>query len=201
MESLSMRKRTLPVILVVAAVLLLGGCAQYQWKGTLYEPANAAPEIDGVNWDGSSFKLSELKGKPVLLFFGYTNCPDVCPTTLAEMRVLRQNLGANADKTAFVYVTVDPERDTVARLKEFIPLFDKAFYGIHVNEGELETVKKGYGVYAEKVFKDPSNPAAGYSVDHTARLYLVDPAGRLAASYPYGTDVADIQKDVEHLIK
>ncbi len=70
-----------------------------------------------------------------------------------------------------------------------------------MNEGELETVKKGYGVYAEKVFKDPNNPAAGYSVDHTARLYLVDPAGRLAASYPYGTDVADIQKDVEHLIK
>ncbi len=95
-----MRQRTLPAILVGRRrVLLLGGCAEYQWKGTLYEPANAAPEIDGVNWDGSSFKLSQLKGKPVLLFFGYTNCPDVCPTTLAEMRVLRQNLGANADKT------------------------------------------------------------------------------------------------------
>lgn len=196
-----MHKRVKLLIRFAAVALLLTACAQYQWKGTLYEPANPAPEINGVNWDGSNFSLSRLKGKPVLLFFGYTNCPDVCPTTLAEMRVLRQNLGAKADKMAFVYVTVDPERDTVARLKEFIPLFDPAFYGVHTNDAELETVKKGYGVYAEKVYKDPNNPAAGYSVDHTARLYLVDPEGRLAASYAYGTDVQDIQKDVEHLIK
>jgi protein SCO1/2 len=137
----------------------------------------------------------------VLLFFGYTNCPDVCPTTLAEMRVLRENLGEKADKMAFVYVSVDPERDTVARLKEYIPQFDPAFYGVHVNSIDLGPIKQGYGVVAEKTYLDSSDPSKGYSVDHTARTYLIGPAGRLATSYPFGTDLAEIQKDVEYLIR
>lgn len=196
-----MRKQVSLLVLLAAVALLLGGCKSYEYHGTLYEPAEAAPGINGVNYDGTSFDLSKLQGRPVLLFFGYTNCPDVCPTTLAEWRVLRQNLGANADKAAFVYVSVDPDRDTVSRLKEYIPLFDPAIYGVHVDNAALETVKQGYGVYAEKVYKDPQNPAAGYSVDHTARTYLISPDGKLTATYPYQTDVADIQKDIEHLIK
>lgn len=196
-----MRKALVLFIVLAAALLLLAGCKGYQLHGSPYNPPTAAPAISGLNYDGSNFALSQLQGKPVLLFFGYTNCPDVCPTTLAEMRQLRQNLGAKADKMAFVYVSVDPERDTVARLKEFVPVFDPAFYGVHVNSIDLETVKKGYGVYAEKVYTDPNNPSAGYSVDHTARLYLIGPAGRLATSYAYQTDLADIQKDVEYLIR
>jgi protein SCO1 len=186
----------------MAGAFLVAGCAgAYEYHGATYQPPAAATPISGVNWDGADFNLSQLQGKPVLLFFGYTNCPDVCPTTLAEMRVLRQNLGPKADKMAFVYVSIDPERDTVARLKEFIPLFDPAFYGVHVDESALGPVKDGYGVYAEKVYKDANNPSAGYSVDHTARTYLVSPDGKLTASYPYQTDIADIQKDVEHFIK
>lgn len=189
------------LIALAAMLLLLAGCENYQLHGSPYEPPQPAPAIDGINWDGTNFSLSQLQGKPALLFFGYTNCPDVCPTTLAEMRVLRQNLAANADKMAFVYVSVDPERDTVARLKEFIPQFDPAFYGVHVNSIDLETIKQGYGVIAEKVYRDPNDRAAGYAIDHTARLYLIGPAGRLATSYPYGTDIANIQKDVEYLIR
>jgi protein SCO1/2 len=185
---------------LITLTLILAGCRPYQFHGTPYDPPAAAPPIGGANYDGSSFNLSQLHGKPVLIFFGYTNCPDVCPTTLAEMRQLRQNMGAKADKMAFVYVSVDPDRDTVARLNQFIPLFDRAFYGVHVDSPALETVKQGYGVYAEKVYTDPNNPAAGYSVDHTARLYLISPDGKLVVSYLYQTDIADIQKDVEHLI-
>ncbi len=196
-----MRKHMTLALALVAVALLFAGCQGYQFHGSPYTPPQPAPAISGLNWDGANFSLSQLQGKPVLLFFGYTNCPDVCPTTLAEMRVLRQNLGAKADKMAFAYISVDPERDTVARLKEFIPLFDPAFYGVHVNSIDLEAIKQGYGVVAEKVYKDPNNTAAGYTVDHTARLYLIGPAGRLATSYPYGTDVKDIQKDVEYLIR
>jgi protein SCO1 len=196
-----MQKHAKILVVVAVVAVVLAGCGAYQYQGTPYEPPQAATPIAGVNWDGSQFSLSQLQGKPVLLFFGYTNCPDVCPTTLAEMRVLRQNLGAKAEKMAFVYVSVDPERDTVARLKEFIPVFDPAFYGVHVDSPELETIKKGYGVYAEKVYKDPSDPSKGYSVDHTARTYLISPSAQLVASYPYGTDVESIGKDVEHLIK
>ena len=196
-----MRKPITVLLTFAALALILAGCSAYQFNGTPYEPMEAAPPIAGLNWDGSNFSLSQLQGKPALVFFGYTNCPDVCPTTLAEMKLLRQNLGAKADKMAFVYVSVDPERDTVARLKEFIPQFDPAFYGIHVNSIELEPIKQGYGVIAEKVYVDPNNPSAGYSVDHTARTYLIGPAGRLVTSYPYGTDLASIEKDVAFLIK
>ncbi|MGE5603389.1 MAG: SCO family protein [Nitrososphaerales archaeon] len=189
------------LIAMFAVALLLAGCRPYQFQGTPYEPPQTAAQISGVNWNGENFSLSQLQGKPVLLFFGYTNCPDVCPTTLAEMRMLRQNLGAKADKMAFVYVSVDPDRDTVERLKQFIPLFDPAFYGVHIDSTGLEPVKQSYGVYAEKVYQDPSDPSKGYSVDHTARTYLINPSGQLVASYPYGTDIESIQKDVEHFIK
>jgi protein SCO1 len=196
-----MCRRTGFFLIVVTFSLLLAGCRGYELHGTPYQPQQPAPPIEGLNWDGANFNLSQLQGKPVLLFFGYTNCPDVCPTTLAEMRVLRQNLGPKADKMAFVYVSVDPERDTVARLKEFIPQFDPAFYGVHVDGAGLEPIKQGYGVVAEKVYNDPKDPSKGYSVDHTARTYLIDPTGRLATSYHYQTDLADIQKDVEYLMR
>lgn len=196
-----MSKRGSVLIALIALTFLLSGCRPYQFRGAAYEPPQTAMPISGVNLDGSAFNLSQLQGKPVLLFFGYTNCPDVCPTTLAEMRVLRQNLGANADRMAFVYVSIDPDRDTVARLKEFIPLFDPAFYGVHIDSAPLESIKQGYGVYAEKVYRDPGDPSKGYSVDHTARTYLISPTGQLVASYPYGTDIESIQKDLEHFIK
>lgn len=192
-----------PIVFVVLLCLglLLAGCRSYQFHGTPYDPPSAAPAISGLNLDGSNFNLAQLQGKPALLFFGYTNCPDVCPATLAAMKQLRQNLGANADKVSFVYISVDPERDTVARLKEFVTAFDPAFYGVHVNSIELESIKQGYGVYAEKVYKDPNNTAAGYTVDHTARLYLIGPAGRLVTTYPYQADLKEIQQDIEFLIK
>lgn len=196
-----MQKHAKVLVAIAVLALLLAGCKGYQFSGAPYQPPQTAPAISGLNWDGAQFNLSQLEGKPVLLFFGYTNCPDVCPTTLAAWKQLRQNLGAKGDQTAFVYVSVDPERDTVARLKEFIPQFDPAFYGVHVNSIDLETIKQGYGVVAEKVYTDPNNPAAGYSVDHTARTYLIGPKGRLATSYPYGTDIASIQKDIEYLIR
>jgi protein SCO1/2 len=196
-----MRRYIALLIVVITLSLVLAGCETYQLHGTPYQPPQPAPPITGLNLDGANFNLSQLQGKPVLLFFGFTNCPDVCPTTLAEMRVVRQRLGDKAEQMAFVYVSVDPERDTVARLKEYIPQFDPAFYGVHVNSIDLEAIKQGYGLVAEKVYTDPKDPSKGYSIDHTARTYLVGPAGRLATSYPYGTDLAEVQKDVEYLIR
>ena len=196
-----MRKHFALFIVAVTLAVLLAGCKGYQLHGTPYQPPQPATPINGLNWDGTNFSVSQLQGKPALLFFGYTNCPDVCPTTLAEWRTLRQNLGDKADKAGFVYVSIDPERDTVARLKEFIPQFDPAFYGVHVNSIDLEPIKQGYGVVAEKVYTDPNDPSKGYSMDHTARTYLIGPAGRLVTSYPYGTDIGDIQKDLEYLIR
>jgi len=185
---------------LAATIVLCVGCARpYAWRGTPYEPAQQAAEIAGTNWDGSAFRLSDQRGKAALLFFGYTNCPDVCPTTLAEMRVIAQNLGDRAKDVAFTYVSVDPERDTVARLAEFIPVFDSQFYGVHVEPASLEQVKAAYGVIAEKhPYEDGSG---GYSVDHTARTYLIDRQGRLVESFSYGTPLEDVQADIEHLLQ
>jgi protein SCO1 len=193
-----MKTRLLLLLLIAAA--LLGGCRSYQFHGMTYEPPQAAPPIIGIDQDGNAFSLESLQGNVALVFFGYTNCPDVCPTTLAEMRLLRSQITDKTDNVKVVYVTVDPERDTPARMKEFLPVFDPTFIGVHMNSIDLEPVKQAYGVFAEKAYYDASDPAKGYSVDHTARTYLIGPRGRLVTSYPYQSPIENIQKDVEYLL-
>lgn len=188
------------VLLCLVTLLVLTGCA-YKFRGTPYEPPVPAGEIEGVNWDGSAFRLSGLNGKPALVFFGYTNCPDVCPTTLAEMRVLYEQLGDKAKDLAVVFVSVDPERDSVEQLAKYIPAFNEKFYGVRVDPITLEQVKQEWGVIAEKKPYQGSESASKYSVDHTARQYLVGPRGNLAASYAFGTPVEDLKADVEFVLK
>lgn len=191
--------RLLIALLVLAS---MGGCTQSpKFRGTAYEPPSPAPEISGVNWDGSAFRLSAIQDRVALIFFGYTYCPDVCPLTLSEMKTLYRELGADASEVAVVFVSVDPERDSVARLAEYIPVFDRRFYGVHIGEGALEHVKQAYGVIAEKHYYDPDDSAAGYSVDHTARLYIVDRAGRLRLSFAFGSAGDDIRSDVKTLLR
>ena len=113
---------------------------------------------------------------------------------------MRSQIKDKADKVKVVYVTVDPERDTTARLKEFLAAFDPTFTGVHINSIDLEAVKKAWGVTAQKIYFDPNDTSKGYSVDHSARTYLVGPRGRLVTSYPYQTPVESIQKDVEYLL-
>jgi len=188
------------MFLLAFLLLLLAACSSYRFHGIPYEPPTAAPRIEGTNWDGTAFSISSLQGKVAVVFFGYTSCPDICPTTLAEMRVLHEKLDARAKDVAVVFVSVDPERDSAQRLGEYVPLFNQAFFGIHIEPDPMEGVKKAYGVIAEKVYYNPQDSASGYSIDHTARLYLIDKAGRLVTSYPYGSPVENIQKDVEHLL-
>lgn len=180
---------------------LLASCRPYEFRGTTYEPPRAAAEITGINWDGATFRLSEQKGKVALLFFGYTFCPDVCPLTLSEMKKLYRNLGDQATDVAVVFVTVDPERDTPARLAEYVPAFDQRFFGVQPTLSALEEIKKAYGVVAEKRFYDAQTTAAGYLIDHTARVFLVDQDGNLRLSFAYGTPVADMEADIRHLLK
>src|SRR5690606_3849977 len=113
------------VIVLLLFSWLLTSCSQpHEFAGTELDPAPPAANISGINWDGTPFNLEELQGKVVLLFFGYTSCPDVCPTTLAEMQQLYSLLGEDAQNVAVVLITVDPERDTVERLAQYMPAFD-----------------------------------------------------------------------------
>lgn len=182
---------------VMVAVLLFPNTDTF--RGTLYDPALPAPEIALVRGDGSSFRLSERRGDVVLLFFGYTSCPDVCPTTLSELRKVKTELGSNADQVKVVFVTVDPERDTPEQIQKYVSIFNPSFMGLSGSLEELETVWKDYGVYRE--VEQVSTSAAGYLVNHTARVYLIDRDGNLRLSYSFGTPTDDIVHDLKILFK
>ena len=169
------------------------------FRGTLYDPALPAPEIELTQGNGSSFRLSEKRGDIVLLFFGYTSCPDVCPTTLSEMKRILSELGENAQHVQVVFVTVDPNRDTPQKLQEFVSIFNPSFIGLSGSMDELEKIWSGYGVYREE--EQLPNSATGYLVNHTARVYLIDRDGNLRLSYSYGTPTDDFVHDLKILLK
>ncbi|HYC95912.1 MAG TPA: SCO family protein [Sphingomicrobium sp.] len=128
--------------------------------------------------DGRPFASSRLNGKPAAIFFGFTHCPDVCPTTLARLAKLRRQLGQGDDALAIVFVTVDPERDTPAELGNYLTLYDTPVVGLTGSPTQIEQIKKQFGVYSRKV----EQPGGGYSVDHTASVILLDRSGQFVAT-------------------
>ena len=138
------------------------------------------------------------KGKLVFLYFGYTSCPDVCPTTMADLRQVRQAVGAKADQFDVVFVTVDPDRDTPDRMQKYASAFDPGFIGLSGSMDELQPVWAEYGVY-RKIEKSTSS--TDYSVTHSSLLYLIDQEGKLRLSYSFGTPPEDIAHDVDLLLK
>lgn len=177
---------------------LLAACQSYQFKGTLYPDLQPAPDFALTATDGQQFRLSEHRGQIVLMFFGYTSCPDVCPTTLAEAKQILKGVGGDSDRVTFLFITVDPERDTPQVLANYVAVFDPAIVGLTGTSDELAAVRQAYGVFAEKEATDRS--AAGYTMTHTARVFLVDTEGRLHLSYAFGTPPDDILQDVRHLL-
>jgi protein SCO1/2 len=168
-------------------------------RGTTYaEPYPPAPEFELVRENGSTFRLSEMRGNIVLLFFGFTSCPDVCPTTMAELKTALEKIDANeARNVKVVFVTVDPKRDTPERVQEYVNHFNQDFIGLSGGESELERIWNEYGVFRQ-VVNDAS--ADGYTIDHTARVTLIDQHGNMRVSYNFDTPVDDIVHDLKLLI-
>ena len=170
----------------------------YSFRGSLIDPAVRAYEFTLTDQDGGQFRLGEQRGKVVLVFFGYTNCPDVCPVTLTEFKRIREDLGELAEQVRFVFITVDPERDSVERLKSHLINYDPVIVGLTGERSQLEPVWKNYGVYQAK--RDEGS-AAGYLVDHTSRTYLIDPDGNWRLTYPFEMERDAIVEDIEHLLQ
>jgi protein SCO1/2 len=181
---------------------LISGCSQdYKFHGTPYDPVIAAPSISGVNLDNAPFKLNELSDRVKVVFFGYTFCPDICPLTLANMKGVYETLSEqDRAKTAFTFITFDPERDTPERLAAYVGAFNKDFYGVHLQDDELTRVKKDYGVYAEKRILDASQSASDYLIDHTAFVYIIDKENNLREIFPHDAPKADIAADIAYLV-
>jgi protein SCO1/2 len=170
-----------------------------EFRGTSYaEPFPLAPEIELTKSDGTVFRLSEQKGKVNLIFFGYTSCPDFCPTTLAEMKLLMEALDTDADHVQVLFITVDPENDTPKKIQEYVNRFNPNFIGLSGNQAELEPIWQGYNIFREVTNQ---STALGTIINHTVRLNLIDIDGNLRLSYAYGTPYTDIVADIKLLLR
>ncbi len=190
--------RRWPVIVGLLLSALLAACGAYQYKGTTH-PGDPAPDFILPTAKGGTFRLSDQRGRVVLLFFGYTHCPDVCPTTLAEARQILQALGKQAAQVRFVFITVDPRRDTLDDLAAYTAHFHPDIIALGGDEATLQPVYDAYHVYIEKVPAEGSETE--YTVTHTARVFLVDAQGRLRLSYAFGTPWQDVVSDIRHLLR
>jgi protein SCO1/2 len=180
----------------------LGGAhpvtADEKFRGGVLEPAHPAPDFALTASDGSTFRLHEQRGRVVVLFFGYTFCPDVCPLTLSQMVQVRSQLGAGAARMRVAFITVDPERDTVARLRTYVGAFDRSFLGLTGDSDAMARVRQAYGVVAEK--HAVAGTKAAYLIDHSAFVYVVDPDGRLRLMFPFGMSIDDMAHDIGLLL-
>jgi protein SCO1/2 len=149
--------------------------------------------------DGKVRALADFKGKAVVMFFGYTQCPDVCPTTLTEMQQVMTLLGPQADKVQVLFVTVDPARDTAAILKQYVPAFDSRFLGLRpADEAALEKVTKDFKIYYKKV---PGTSPGSYTMDHMAGSYAFDPEGHLRLYIKHAQGAETLAQDLKELLK
>lgn len=186
---------------VFVGLLAIGAAAYfrpYTIRGSAIQKPTQAPDFV-LSEGNQAFQLSDNKGKVVLLFFGYTSCPDICPTTLSELKQVHQRLGADAENLSVVFITVDPDRDTPDRTAKYARTFDESFHGLSGTQEQLGPVLKAYGVYAKLNKVNPTDTI--YEVEHSTQLYLIDPAGNLSVTYAYGTPVDDILQDVRHMLK
>ncbi len=168
-------------------------------RGTVYEPPLPAPDFTLIQADGNPFRLGDQRGKIVLLFFGYTYCPDVCPATLAELRqALSELKEKQREHVQVVFISVDPARDTPERAQEYARRFSPSFIGLSGSEEELQPIWKAYGVYREI---QPADSSSSYLVAHSARVYLIDPNGYLRLTFPFGTAPDDIAHDLENILR
>lgn len=174
-------------------------------------PATASPfkatDITAVDWGrdfhltdhgGRPRSLADFKGKVVMLFFGYTHCPDVCPTTLAEMAQVRAKLGADAQRVQGLFVTVDPRRDTPQVLAQYVPAFDPSFLGLFADNDATAALAREFKIYYAA---QPVGAQDNYSVDHTGAIYVFDPAGRLRLLMRPGAGIDAMAADVRLLLK
>ncbi len=198
-----MQKLGLTIAGVIMGIALsLGGAwwfleKNYSYQGVVIDPPAPAPEISLTDQNGNPFLLSQEEGKVALIFFGYTNCPDICPITLAQFKKIKSMLGSKAGQVEFIFITVDPQRDSQERIREYLANFDPEFIGLSGDEESLNKVWAAYGVYEDH---QASHETENYLVDHSARVYAIDPSGQWRLNYPFGMEAQKIANDVVHLL-
>ena len=149
--------------------------------------------------DGNTFRLDSQRGKLVLIYFGYTGCPDVCPTDMLQLRDLVSLLGERAERVLPVFISLDPARDTAQHLADYAAAFSPAIVPLTGSEAQLHRIAKANGAHFRYIGR--THGSTDYTVDHPANLYVVDPAGKLARIVPYGTPTAEVAKAIAPLLE
>ena len=188
----------LGIFLIAGLVWLIWNTFQpYVFHGMILQSPVPATNFTLSGSNGQPVTLSDYRGKVVLLYFGYTTCPDVCPTTLAELHKARELLGKRANDVQVFMITVDPERDTMNVLSDYIPHFDPSFIGLTGTPDQIAAVATYYGIFYEKKEGDS---ALGYLVDHTSTVMALDKQGYLRVVFPFGATAADMAADLDYLL-
>jgi protein SCO1/2 len=178
---------------------LTAGPASAEFYGMEYSSPQPARDFVLKAPDGSDFRLSKQRGQVVVLSFGYTFCPDVCPATLVELAQVRAILGEVAKRMRVLFITLDPERDTPERLGIYTRAFDPTFLGLTGTPSQLAQVREAYGVTATQ--EVVAGTAAAYLTAHSAYTYVVDPEGRLRLVFPFGMAVEEMVHDIKRLLR
>ncbi len=182
--------------LAIVAFIALPRLTPHTFYGTLLQSPDKAPGFELQTASGP-ISLEDLEGKIVLLYFGYTFCPDVCPATLAEVSGAMDKLGRKADDVQLIMISVDPGRDTPEMLRDYVTHFHPSFLGATGTEEEIAQIATLYGVFYEK---HEGTEATGYLVDHTATVMVIDEEGHLKLVFPFGAPAEEIAEDLEYIM-
>ncbi len=194
------RARLAVAAAAVAAATLVAGCAAPAYHGVVADPPAVVEDVALSGAADGPFRLSDLAGRWVLLFFGYAHCPDVCPLTLAHLSGALDDLGPAADDITIVFVSVDPERDTPADLAAYAASFGPRVRAVTGTRVEIDAAVAAFGARYSLEKDAPGASAAGYSVSHSGEVWVVDPERRLRLTIPYGVGSADIAADLRRLV-
>ena len=185
---------------LLALLALVLGCAPEapKFRSTDITGADFGRELALTGHDGKPRVLADFRGKAVVVFFGFTHCPDICPTTLADAAQAMKALGKDAERVQVLFVTVDPERDTPELLAKYVPAFDARFLGLTGDSAAVQKAAKEFRIYYEKrAGKTPGE----YSVDHSAQSFVLDPQGRLRLFVRHDRIAQDLAEDLRTLIR
>jgi len=186
--------------LALAAATIAAGCdsqPRTPFNGVDVTGSDMGRELHLLDFNGKPRSLEEFRGKVVLVTFGYTQCPDVCPTTLQDLSSAVKKLGPDASRVQVLFVTVDPKRDTPDVLRQYVPAFNTAFLGLYGDEAATRKAESDFKVYAAE---RPGKTPGTYTVDHSAQTYVYDPQGRLRLLVAYGFTPEAMASDLRLLL-
>ena len=184
-------------LFLVIMLSILAACSPPPFVGTDIIGADFAKDMSLTDHTGKVRSMADFKGKVVVLFFGYTHCPDVCPTTMIDLKNTMKLLGDKSDQVQVLFITADPERDTQEVLAQFVPSFDKRFIGLHGDVAQTKATLNNFKIFYSKV---EGKTPADYMIDHSAGMYAFDKEGKIRLYLAYGMKPADIASDIKKLL-